>query len=139
MKIENIEDLRRERRRLKAELTESEVKLKEHFEWAKEQLDPLRTAGRFIGKAMVNSNDGMVDKTLRFAIDKLLKGVILSRTGWITKTVISYLVKNVSSNMLLTKQPELLTKIKSFIHQARNVTNNKSNHFDRSTAGNVNF
>jgi len=139
MKIKNVEDLRRERKRLKAELAESEANLKDHWEYAKEQLNPVRTAGRFIGNAMVHKNDGVIDKTMRLAIDKILKGLVLSKSGWITRTIVSYMVKNMSSNMLAEKRPELLNKIKGFIHQARNVTNNKARHYDRSTAGQVNF
>jgi len=48
-------------------------------------------------------------------IDMVVKKLILSRAGWITRLVIPFLVKNYSSHVIADKKSTLLSKLFSWI------------------------
>jgi hypothetical protein len=137
-KINSIDELRKEKNRLKLELIRSEEALQEDFALLKEELKPLRLAGRAVSYAMINKNDGVVNDGVRFAINGLLKNVVLAKAGWITKLVVPFIVKNISSNMLLEKKPEVLGYLRNLIHKARKATH-ASDHYDKSTVDEMNY
>lgn len=138
-KINTIDDLRRERKRLKLELKETELLIKEDLNWIKEELTPIRAAGRFVGNALVNKNKGLVNDGIRLAIDTVVKNFVLSRSGWLTRTIIPFILKNLSANYVEERKPQVLSTIRSLLSRARQATNHRSNHYDRSTAADTKF
>jgi hypothetical protein len=146
-KIKSINDLRAERVRLKLQLAMAEEKLKDDVAWLKDELKPVKAAGKLFSSVMINKNNGVINDGVRFTIDAVLKNLILSKAGWITKLVVPYLVKNLSSNYILEKRPEIFSIIRNFIHKARKSTrdnytqnqNQNHNHYDKSTVDEMDY
>lgn len=136
-KINSVEDLRREKKRLKLELKKTELLIKEDFAWAKNELAPLRVAGKFVGNALVNKNNGLVNDGLRILIDTVVKNLVLSRAGWITKMIVPFVLKNLSTNYIKDRKPEVLASIRNLLGRARRAARHRSDLYDRSTAGGV--
>jgi len=134
MKINSKEDLKKEKRRLKLELQETELLLREDMEWIKTELEPIRVAGKVVGNALVNKNKGLVNDGVRMVIDTFIKNVVLSRAGWITRMVVPYILKNISTNYVKEKKPEVLATLKNFLSRARKATNHHPEYYDTSTA-----
>jgi len=143
--IKSLKDLRSEKMRLKLELSAAEDALKEDMAWIKEELSPIRNAGKLFSSAMVNKNHGIINDGVRFTIDGLLKNVILSRSGWMMKLIVPFIAKNLSSNYIINKQPEIFGLLKNLIHKARKSThinhnhNHNHNHYDKSTVDEMDY
>ena len=144
MKIENLQDLRKEKERLRMELRMTEEALREDFEWIREELKPVRAAGRMLSKVMINKDHGIINDGVRFGIDTILKKVVLAKAGWITRLIVPFILKNLSSNIVQQKKPEIFGAIRNFIHRARKAThthsnNHSSNHYDKSTVDEMDY
>jgi hypothetical protein len=88
---------------------------------------------------MINKDHGFVNDGVRITIDTLLKNILLARSGWITRLVVPFIVKNLSSNYILEKKPEIFGMIRNLIHKARKSTNHHHNHFDKSTVDEMDY
>jgi len=138
-RIESIKDLRSERARLKLELSVAEELLDEDLEWVKSELNPVHLAGKFLSHSMIRKDNGIVNDGLGKLIDVLLKSGLLSRSGWIVKLVVPYLVKNISSNYINEKKPEFFGMLKRLISKTRKSINHNHNHYDMSTVDEMDY
>lgn len=144
-RIESIKDLRSERARLNLKLIGAEEAIREDIEWIKSELKPVHIAGKFLSNSFINKDNGLINQGVRSVINTLLKSVVLSRSGWITRLIVPFLVKNISSNFILEKKPELFGILKNFISSARRriskteVRQDIHNHFDKSTADEMKY
>ena len=82
----------------------------------KDELSPLtnvvRVASKFFTRnkdhsALVNASGSLVDL--------VLKKVVLPRSGWITRMVVPFLAKNISSHLVADHKEGLLSKVISII------------------------
>jgi hypothetical protein len=143
--IKSLKELKAEKARLKLQLSSTEELIREDVEWINQELSPLRQAGKLFSSAMVNKNHGILNNGVRFTIDGILKNLILSRAGWITRLVVPYLAKNLSSNYIMEKRPEIFGILRNLIHKARKSThinhnhNHRQNHFDKSTVDEMDY
>jgi len=137
-KIKNMQDLRDEKRRLKMEIEESELLLKEDFEMIKEELQPVRAIGRLFSKAMINKDHGLINSGVKLTIDTLVKNLLLAKSGWMVKLAVPFILKNLSSNYIAEKKPEVFGMLKNLIFKARKATNT-SDHYDKSTADGMHY
>lgn len=138
-KIKNLKDLHSEKRRLKLQLDEAEETLKQDMHWVKEELKPIRNAGKLFSNAFFNKNHSLLDDGVRITIDALLRNIILSKTGVLTRLIVPFLVKNLSSNFLLEKRPEIFGIIKGLIQKARKATRHNHGHYDKSTVDEMDY
>ena len=138
-RIENIKDLRSERARLKLELNVAEEILKEDWEWIQTEFKPVHLAGKFLNNTLINKDHGVVSSGVREMIDLVLKSVVLSKAGWITKLVVPFIVKNISTNYMDDKKPEFFGMIKRMISKARKTSNNVDSHYDKSTVDEMHY
>lgn len=137
-KINNLADLKAEKSLLNMRLSVVEANLKVDIEWMKEEFRPIRTVGKLFSHAMINKSDGILNEGIRFTIDAVLKNLILSKTGWVTKLIVPFLVKNLSTNYILEKRPEIFGILRNLIRKARKTTSHH-NHYDSSTVDEMDF
>lgn len=146
-KINNLQELKAERIRLRMELATAEDNLKDDLNWFKEEMNPVKVLGNIVSNAFVSKNNGgLVNNGVRFTIDAVVKNLILSKAGWITKLVVPFVMKNISSNFIAEKKPEIFSMLKNLIHQARKTTathkpnnNHSQNHYDKSTVDEMDY
>lgn len=111
--ITSYKELMQEKARLKALLAVQEDQIKEDWQLIKEDLKPVVLVGDTIRK-LLTRKAGMtaVQLGVNIIADGFVKKVLLSRTGWLTRFIVPFLIKNFGSH--LTDEPEkILHKIKN--------------------------
>jgi len=70
----------------------------------------------FIGKLVTRSKKNMlVNFGLGKVMDILLRKVILSRAGWLTKLTVPFFIKNLSSHFLADHKEEMVDKLMTWV------------------------
>lgn len=112
--ITSYKELLQEKARLKLLLAEQELQIKEDWQLIKEDLKPVVLVGATIRKLLTRkAGIGAVHLGINLIADTFIKKVLLARTGWLTRFLVPFLIKNYASN--LVDEPEkLLHKIKKW-------------------------
>lgn len=123
-KIENIDDLRAERARLKNQITISGMKLKQEFSLVKQELQPARQALNFTKSLLINNSksDSIVGMGLRFGVNVLLRNTILARASWLTRLIVPYVANNFVSKYVAKNDTEIIQKTVEWV---KDKTNNE--------------
>ncbi|HEY8896693.1 MAG TPA: hypothetical protein VIM79_17840 [Niastella sp.] len=112
--ITSYKELIEEKARLKALLAEQELQIKEDWHSIKEELRPAVLVGSTIRDFVTRKSTSAIAQVgINLLADGLVKKVLLGGTGWLTRTLIPFFIKNYASH--LVDEPEkLLAKIKHF-------------------------
>jgi hypothetical protein len=112
--INTYKELLAEKARLNALLVEQELQIKEDWHSIKADLKPAMLVSATIRK-LLTRKAGITAAHLgvNLLADGLVKKVLLSKTGWITRWLIPFLIKNYASHVV--DEPEkLMRRIKRF-------------------------
>lgn len=111
--ITSYKELLQEKARLKTLIAEQELLIKEDWHLIKEDLRPVALAGAAIRK-LLTRKAGITAAQLGVNLfaDGFIKKVLLSRTGWITRFIVPFLIKNYASH-LADEPGKLWHKIKN--------------------------
>lgn len=109
-KIENLDDLKAERVRLKNQITISRLKLSQEFTGIKEELQPARQALNYAKNLLVNNNQrsSIVGMGLRFGVNAILRNTLLARASWITRLVVPYIANNFVSSYVAKNDDKII-------------------------------
>ena len=118
-KIETIEDLMAERARLKNKVTISGIKLKNHFNILREDLQPARQVVGYAKNLLVNNGNrkSLIGMGLRFGVDAILKNTVLYRASWLTRLVVPYIAKNALTNYVSKHDTEILESTVNWVKE----------------------
>ncbi len=118
-KIETIEDLVAERARLKNKVTISHLKLTNHFNVLKEELQPARQVVGYAKNLLVNNGNrkSLVGMGLRFGVDAILKNTVLYRASWLARLVVPYIANNVVANYVAKHDTEILENTVNWVKE----------------------
>ena len=93
-KINNFEDLIRERRRLEGDLLIQKATLREALNDLKARLEPLAEfASIVVGNNKETGATSMLKTGVSIGIDLLLRDNLLARAGWVARAVLPVVVK----------------------------------------------
>ena len=93
-KINNFEDLIRERRRLEGDLLIQKATLREALNELKARLEPLAEfASMVVGNNKETGATSMLKTGVSIGIDLLLRDNLLARAGWVARAVLPIVVK----------------------------------------------
>jgi len=110
--IKTYKDLLDEKERLQSLLSVQKQVLRDDFRQIKMELEPVRNVASFAGKFLTREKDMWVLNTgANTVIDLVFKKLILSRAGWLTKTIVPFFLKNFSSHVLSENKVPILKKI----------------------------
>lgn len=112
--INSYKELLEEKARLKTLLVEQELQIKEDWHALKEELKPAVMVGATLKKLFTRKAGASAALLgVNLLADGLVKKVLLSKTGWLTRFVIPFLIKNYASH-IVDKPEKLIHKIKKF-------------------------
>lgn len=115
-RISNYADLLREEEELKLQLQLHKDQIRMDIKEIKEELQPATHALTFVGKLFKKDRSNpIMSGGAGMVIDLIVKKLILSRAGWITRIMVPFFLKNYSSHLLSEKRIGLWKKIKSWI------------------------
>lgn len=113
--IRTYDDLLAEKTRLKALLQVQKAVIRQDVEEIKVELQPVKNAISMVGKFTTrDKSNPLLTGATETIIDLVVKRMILSRTGWLTKLVVPFIMKNVSSHLVNANQGKIFSKLFSF-------------------------
>jgi len=128
-RISNYTDLLREKEELELQLQLHKDQIRLDIKEIKEELQPATHAMTFLGKLFKKDRSNpIMSGGAGMVIDLIVKNLILSRAGWITRLMVPFFLKNYSSHLLSEKKIGFWKKIKSWIWPGGK---NGSPHYDQ--------
>lgn len=106
--IQNMDDIRDERVRLKNQLQISKANINSELSAIKTELNPARQAVGFISDVFTTPRKGLLSMGVGLGVDTILRRGLLARAGWVTKLVVPFLVRNVATNLISKNRTSLV-------------------------------
>lgn len=91
-KIENLEDIQRQKLVLKAQLAASHQEIKMHVQGIKEDLNPLRSVVSFAKNRLFTPQGGLLVTVAGLVSSRLLKNTPLGRFSLLTNAIVPLIV-----------------------------------------------
>ena len=103
-KINNYEDLILERRRLESDLAHYKSIIISELDEIKHKLEPITDAVSFFtpsrNPAANNGSSKLIQAGANLGIELLVRQKLLSKAGWLTKLVLPFILKKISSRAI---------------------------------------
>ena len=111
-KIRSYEDLEREEQLLQELLRTQKQLIQLDIQIVRDQLKPAKMALQFFNKiTTVDKSNLLLNEGANKAIDFVLNKFILARTGWITKFLVPFFLKNYSSHLIGDNKVNIVEKV----------------------------
>jgi|SRR5258705_2444816 len=111
-KIRSYEDLEREEQLLEELLQTQKQLVQLDIELLKQQLKPATMALQFFNRiTTVDKSNLLLNEGANKVIDFVLNKFILTRSGWITKFMVPFFLKNYSSHLIGDNKANIVEKI----------------------------
>ena len=114
--IRSYNELLIEKQKLQALLIAQRELIRYDIQDLKAEFKPALDAVSLIGK--VTTRDGsnpLFTSAANSLIDLILKRIVLSRSGWLSRLAIPFFVKNISSHVIAEHKDDIMNKLFSFI------------------------
>ena len=108
MKINSVAELKAEQNKLRSKKVFLETEITTNLDKVKAELEPLRLLTKGARDFLVNKNNGILSNSLGSVANFLTKNVFLKNSGFITRMIIPYLVKNSTSNLVEKNRSEIV-------------------------------
>ena len=114
--IKTYEDLLNEKQRLEVLILAQKQVIHYDIQAIKEKLIPVTNTLEVIKKFVTKDKTNLL-LTIGsdLAINTLVKNFILSRAGWLTRTIIPYFLKNYSSHFVAEQRDKWFDKLKNWL------------------------
>lgn len=133
MKIESYQQLREQRALTRLRVKELEQQIKNDVEDLKESFKPLNIAGQAVRGMLSSDKHGLVSESIGITVDTLIKKILFRNTGFLTKTLISFAVKNYANSTVSKKSEDILDWLQTRLKKLKN-RHEQNGHYDASTA-----
>lgn len=124
--IRTYKDLLEEKARLKIILGDQKLQIKEDWLLIKDELQPVIHAADTIRNFLTRkATQSALQLGVNLFADGFIKKVLLARTGWITRFLVPFFIKNFASH--ITDEPEkLIHKIKSLFSRKKKTVDQET-------------
>jgi hypothetical protein len=102
--IQNIDDLRVERARLKNQMELSKLYMRQQAAAIKTELNPARQAVGVIGDMLTSPQKGLLSLGVGLGVDTIIRRGVLARAGWLPRLLIPFLARNLAANLIQKKR-----------------------------------
>jgi len=112
----SYDELLKEKQQLEVLLQAQKEMIRCDVEEIKLKLHPLKEGLEFVKKITTKDRTNfLLDFGSDVAINTLVKNVILSKAGWLTRLVIPFFLKNYSSHFLAEQKDKWIEKLRSWL------------------------
>jgi len=112
----SYDDLLKEKQQLEVLLQVQKQVIHYDVEEIKLKLQPVKETLEFVKKITTKDRSNLLlDLGSDIAINTLIKNFILSRAGWLTKTIVPFFLKNYSSHFIAEQKDKWFEKLKSWL------------------------
>lgn len=116
--IQNLDDVRAERARLKNQIEMSRTSLRHEFGAIKKELNPVNQALGVVSDVLTTPRKGLLSLGVGMGVDTVIKNVILARAGWLPRLVVPFLVKNVATNYIAKNKTSVVEGVLGWVKKA---------------------
>lgn len=114
--IKTYDDLLKEKQRLQLLLKSQKEIVRTDIQEIKQELAPIKHAISFVGKlGTKDTSNPLLSATSDTLINLVVKKFLLARTGWATRIIVPFLLKNYSSHILSDNKDSIFRKIFSWV------------------------
>ena len=99
-RISNYEDLKLEKARLHNNLLSQKAELRHQILVVKDRVEPLLNVISFLGIFKKKENDSLLKMGIKTGVELLAHTTMLSKAGWVSKLVIPFVLKGISSTVV---------------------------------------
>ena len=125
-KIKSYNDLVAEKFRLENALFAQRAIIKDDVEDLKDHLQPVSTAISFVKKILSpDRHNPLLNVGVNVASNLILKKFVLAKSGWLTKLLVPFLVKNYSSHLIHDNKENIKESVSGLMR--RSVTSTEIN------------
>jgi hypothetical protein len=118
--IRTYEDLLAERQRLESLLHTQKQIIREDIDEIKQELVPVKTAINFVGKLTTQDHSNpILNGTINTVIDLVMNKLVLAKSGWLTRFIVPFIMKNFSSHVVDEKKDDILRKVFSLFKKKK--------------------
>lgn len=132
-RIDTLEDLKKEKKRLRARKLVLENSLKNDWGNVKQSLAPASLLLNSVNNSVTGNKPNLLNETLNSGIDLFLRRILLRNRGLLVKLIVPYLVKNFTGNYIKSHRNDIVSWIRNKISTVFNK-NGHDKHYDQSTA-----
>lgn len=129
--INTIEELRLERRALRSKASYLEAEIRNDLQEIKAMLAPMNVLTTSAEKVLVSQNNGLLGNTAGTIADFITRNVIMRNAGFLSRLVVPYLVKNVTSNVVDNNKTDIVSWIGSMISKITSRKKEKKENADK--------
>ena len=123
--IQNLDDVKAERARLKNQIETSRMNLRYEFGAIKKELNPVTQALGLVTDVFTTPRKGLLSMGVGFGVDTVLKRVVLARAGWLPRLVIPFLVKSVATNYISKHKTSVVEGMLGWVKKATQSKSHK--------------
>lgn len=121
--IQNLDDVRAERARLKNQIETSRMNLRQEFGVIKKELNPINQALGVVTDVFTTPRKGLLSMGVGFGVDTILMKVVLARAGWLPRLIVPFLVKNVATNYISHHKTSVVEGMLGWVKKATRKKN----------------
>jgi hypothetical protein len=111
-KIETLKDLRDEKKLVQERIYKLEQEILLDIQDIKKDIETWQTAGGAVKQLLSSKKTGILNASVGSAVDVLIKKLVLRKSGFLTRFVVSFLLKNFTRNYLEKNSGTIVRKIK---------------------------
>jgi hypothetical protein len=112
-RINTLNELKAERKRLSLRRVFLEEQIKKDFKELKQSFEPIRLLAKGAEKTLISQNNHLISDTAgQFA--KFIARTTLRRSGFLSRLIVPYLVKNAASNFVENNKSKILSWVEVF-------------------------
>jgi hypothetical protein len=110
--IKTYDDLLNEKQRLEQLLKSQKEIIRQDIQEIKEEFKPVKHAFSFISKlGTKDKSNPLLTATTDTVINLLVKKLLLAKTGWVTRLIVPFILKNFSSHVVSENKGSIMKKI----------------------------
>jgi hypothetical protein len=121
-KIETLKDLQDEKKLVRERLAKLEQDIMDDVESLKHGLESWRTAGNAVKTLFVSKQPGMLGVSVGAVVETLIKKLLLRKSNFVTRFIISFLLKNVARNLVAKNSDIIVKKVKKIMGNVADKT-----------------
>jgi hypothetical protein len=114
-KIETLKDLQDEKKLVSERLYKIEQEILLDVEGIRQDLETWKTAGSAVKSLVTSNKSGVVNESIGTVVDAFIKKLVLRKSGFVTRFIVSFLLKNFARNYLEKNSDTIVQKIKKLV------------------------
>lgn len=132
--INTLEDLRKERIRLQLKSEELKIAIKDDVKELQAWLHPVEKIKEGAEKMLFKQHNGILTESMGTLAGFVGRKVIFRNAGFLTKLVVPFLIKNVTTHLVHDNKDKIYSAAINFLSKFAKKRREEHQHFDEGTA-----